>query len=178
MAERSTIARPYAQAIFQLAQKDGGFARWTETLELLAMVTRDSNLAPLLGSPRVSRDELAGLLIEIGGTRLDQAGQNLVRLLAEQRRLELLPEIKAQFAKLRAEAEGTLAARLITAQPVDAAACDRIAAALSKRLNRKVTLTTETDPSLLGGAVVRAGDMVIDGSVRGRLERMAADLSR
>jgi len=178
MAERSTIARPYAQAIFQLAQASGDFGRWSEALQLLTVAAQDPNLAPLLGSPRISRQELADLLIEIAGDRLDAAGRNLVRLLAEGRRLVLLPDIAAQYDELRAQAEGTIEARLITAQPVDATACDKIAAALSKRLNRKVTLTAETDPSLLGGAVVRAGDLVIDGSVRGRLERMAATLNR
>jgi F-type H+-transporting ATPase subunit delta len=178
MAERSTIARPYAQAIFLLAQKDGGFARWSDALELLATATQDPNLVPLLSSPRVGRQQLADLLIDVAGDRLDEAGRNLVRVLAEARRLALLPEIAGQYGQLRAVAEGTIDARLITAQPVDAAARERISAALSKRLNRKVTLTTETDPSLLGGAVVRAGDLVIDGSVRGRLARMAATLSR
>lgn len=178
MAERSTIARPYAQAIFELAQKGGDFARWSDALELLTTAARDPNLAPLLGSPRISREQLAELMIEIGGDRLDETGRNFVRVVADARRLSLLPEIAEQYNALRAQAEGTIDARLVTAQPVDAAARDKIAAALSQRLNRKVTLTAETDPSLLGGAIVRAGDMVIDGSVRGRLARMAATLGR
>lgn len=178
MAERSTIARPYAQAIFQLAEASGDFSRWSEALQVLAVAARDPNLESLLGSPRIGRQELAGLLIDIAGERLDQHGQNLVRLLADGRRLALLPDIAVQYEELRARAEGTIEARLITALPVDATASEQIAAALSKRLNRKVTLTTETDPELLGGAVVRAGDLVIDGSVRGRLERMAATLNR
>jgi len=178
MAELSTIARPYAQAIFEQAQASGDYARWTDMLELLGVVAQDENLAPLLGSPRIGRQALADFVIEIADERLDEAGRNLVRLLAEGRRLALLPEIGVQYNALRAEAEGTIEARLITALPVDATACESIAAALSKRLNRKVTLTAETDASLLGGAVVRAGDLVIDGSVRGRLERMAATLNR
>src|SRR5690625_663298 len=178
MAELSTIARPYAQAVFQLAEASGDYSRWSAALEVLNVAARDSNLEPLLGSPRIGRQELANLMIDIAGDRLDQQGQNFVRLLAEGRRLALLPEIAAQYEELRARAEGTIDARLITAQPVDATASDKIAAALSERLNRKVTLTTETDPSLLGGAVVRAGDLVIDGSGRGRLERMAANLNR
>ncbi|NLO81089.1 MAG: F0F1 ATP synthase subunit delta [Xanthomonadaceae bacterium] len=178
MAERSTIARPYAQAIFQLAEASGDFSRWSEALQVLSLAARDPNLRPLLNSPRISRQQLADLLIEVAGERLDQLGRNFVRVLAEGRRLALLPDIAALYEELRARAEGTIDARLITAQPVDATACEKIAAALSKRLNRKVNLTTETDPSLLGGAVVRAGDLVIDGSVRGRLERMAATLNR
>lgn len=178
MAERSTIARPYAQAIFELAQKDGDLARWSDALDLLTMAARDPNLAPLLGSPRIGRQALADLLIDLAGSRLNDAGRNFVRLLAETRRLVLLPDIATQYNQLRAEAEGTIDARLIVAQPVDAAARERIAAALSKRLDRKVTLAVETDPSLLGGAVIRAGDLVIDGSVRGRLASLAATLSR
>jgi F-type H+-transporting ATPase subunit delta len=178
MAEYSTIARPYAQGVFQLAKARNGFAKWSDMLEYATAVIRDPTMNALIGSPKMPRDRLAQLVIDICGDRFDEQGRNLVRLLAENRRLLVLPEIAAQYAALRAEAEATIHARLITAQPVAAEIQPRLEEALGKRLGRKVTLTTETDAHLLGGAIIRAGDLVIDGSVRGRLERLAATLSR
>jgi|HigsolmetaAR201D_1030396.scaffolds.fasta_scaffold00874_9 ATP synthase, F1 delta subunit len=178
MAEYSTIARPYAQGVFKAAQAAGNLAKWSEMLEFAAAVARDPTMNALLGSPRLTKEQLVELFLSVCGDRLDEQGRNLIRLLAENRRLQLLPQIAAQYAELRAEAEATVNARLITAQPVDPGTQQKVAQALSQRLQRKVTLSTETDASLLGGAIIRAGDLVIDGSVRGRLERLAATLSR
>ncbi len=178
MAELGTIARPYAQAVYQLARDTGQLAQWSEQLEFAAAVAKDGFMHGLLVSPRYSPAQLEEIVLAVCGDKLSDQGRNFIRLLAENRRLHLLPEIYAQFAKLRDDAERTLQARLISAQPVDSAAQEKIAEALGKRLNRKVTLTSEIDESLLGGAVIRAGDLVIDGSVRGRLERLAAGLNR
>lgn len=179
MAETTTVARPYAQAVFEIAraQKDA-LASWADMLELLAAVASDGAVRPLLGSPRLTAERKAELIIDICGDRLNDGGRNLVRLLSANGRLPLLPEISAQYRQLRAELERTVEATLITAQPVDDAAREQIAAALGKRLQRKVSLSTEVDEDLIGGAVVRAGDLVIDGSVKGRLERLTGALSR
>ena len=178
MAETSTIARPYAQAVFKLAKSSGDLAKWSDTLDYAAVVAGDDRVAPLFNNPRVTEEQVVKLFLDICGSNIDDKGVSLIRLLAENSRLGLLPEIAAQYSELRAKEEDTLQARLITARPVDDAVQKRLAEALGKRTGRKVTLSAETDESLLGGAVIRAGDLVIDGSVRGRLERLAHTLNR
>lgn len=178
MAELSTIARPYAQGIFSAAESAGNLQKWSEMLDVAAQAATVDDLEPLLNTSLVNRTELADLFIEVCGNTLDDQGKNLIRLLADNRRLGVLPQIREQFELLRGEAEGTIEATLIAAQDVDQATQDQVAKALGQRLNRKVALSTETDPSLLGGAVIRAGDLVIDGSARGRLERLADAMSR
>ena len=178
MAETSTIARPYAQAVFKLAKAGGDFSKWSEMLDYAAVVAGDQRVAALFNNPRVDGQQLVKLFVDICGSKIDEQGVNLIRLLAENRRLDLLPEIAVQYGDMRAAEEDTLQARLITARPVDDAVQKQLAEALGKRTGRKVTLSAETDESLLGGAVIRAGDLVIDGSVRGRLERLASTLNR
>lgn len=178
MAELSTIARPYAQGVFAVAQAGGNFQHWSGMLSIAAEAAQTEQLAPLLNTSLVNRTALAELFIEVCGDALDDQGKNLIRLLADNRRLGMLPQIHEQFELLRGEAEGTIDATMVAAQEVDQATQDKVAKALGQRLNRKVALSTETDPSLLGGAVIRAGDLVIDGSARGRLERLADAMSR
>ncbi len=178
MAEPYTIARPYAQAVFSLAREQGRLAEWSEMLALLATIADDERMGPVLSSPRPSAEELVTLFLDLCGEHLDQGGRNLVRLLAESRRLIALPVLHRQFEALRAEEEGTLQAVLTSAQPVDDAVRNTLAEALGRRLKRKVTLETTVDERLLGGAVIRAGDLVIDGSVRDRLQRLSTQLNR
>lgn len=178
MAELGNVARPYAQAVYELAKQKGTLVEWSDTLEFLAAVARDTQMQTLLASPRLSPAQTAEIFLAVCSDKLDDQGQNLVKLLAENRRLRALPEILEEYRQLRASAEKTLHARLISAQPVDQAAVDNIAKALGKRLNVEVTLASEIDADLLGGAIIRAGDLVIDGSVRGRLARLAAALGR
>jgi F-type H+-transporting ATPase subunit delta len=125
----------------------------------------------------VTPEELATLVIEIEGQHLDQEGGNFVRTLAENRRLALLPEISARFDELKNEAEGVIDVTVTSAAPLDDSQRGTLAAALERRLRRSVRLQCATDPALIGGAVLRAGDLVIDGSLRGRLERIAYELT-
>lgn len=178
MAEISTVARPYAQGVFRLAREHDALAHWSDQLDLAAAFIADQQMTLVLGSPRMTGDQKAELVIEVCGDGLDEQARNLVRLLIANRRINLMPEIALQYRRLRADAERTVEARLVTAQPVDDAVRDRVADALAKRLERKVTLETAVDESLIGGAIVHAGDMVIDGSVRGRLTRLAGVMSR
>jgi F-type H+-transporting ATPase subunit delta len=176
MAELSTLARPYAQAVFQLAQDRNELATWSHRLHLLATIAVDPQTRVLLDDPRLARARLEGLFIEVAGEALDVMGRNLVRVLSENNRLALLAEIAAQYEILKAEAENTVQAELVAAQPVSEAKQAQICEALKKRLGREVELRCSIDERLIGGAVIRAGDLVIDGSALGRLERLAATL--
>lgn len=178
MADFNTIARPYAQAAFKLAREKNSLASWSEQLAVLAAVVRDGQMQAILASPRLSPAKQRDLVLDICDAYLDDGGRNFVALLAENRRLIALPDVAAQYEALRSAEEGTLQARLISAKPVEDAVRDAVAEALGKRLSRKVSLQSEVDEALLGGAVIRAGDLVIDGSVRGRLSRLAASLNR
>ena len=176
MAEKSTIARPYAKALFELALGQKKLDVWSEVLARAATVVRDERVRTLLTSPHVTTDELADLVISVVGGNLDDDGRNSIRVLAQNRRLGFLPEIAAIYEKLKAEEENTVDVTVTSAVALDAALQKKFAAALKERLQHDVRLQCETDPSLLGGAVLRADDLVIDGSLRGRLERLSAEL--
>jgi len=178
MAELTTVARPYAQAVFERAQQTGRLADWSAMLQFAAAVAADGTMREAIEGTRLTRQQLADLFIEIGGDRLDQEGRNLIRLLAENRRLALLPEIAAVYEVLRAEAESTVEAQMISAYPLTEEQKQRIAESLKRRLGRNVNLTAEVDESLIGGAIIHAGDLVIDGSVRGKLDRLASAMNR
>lgn len=177
MAETTTIARPYAQAAFELARAENALPMWSEMLNFVAVVAKDTQIAALLNSPRVSRAQLAALFVSIAGERLNLQGSNFIRLLAENRRLDVLTEIAALYQMMRAAAEGVLEAEMISAQPVSDAQRAQMTVALKARLQRDVNLTVSTDASLLGGAIIRAGDLVIDGSARGKLAKLAVALN-
>lgn len=178
MAQTATIARPYAKAAFALAEQSRSFDGWQRQLELLAAFAREPGLRAAMGNPKLATSEIARAVTDAAGDKLDAQGRNLVALLAERKRLGVLPDILEQFVALRREAEKTVEVELVTAVPADAAAQQRFAGALEKKLGRKVQLSNRTDAGLIGGALIKAGDMVIDGSVRGRLEQLAIDLAK
>ena len=177
MAELSNIARPYARAVFELAKASADYSVWSEQLDMLAAVAADPNVGDLFNNPRVSRHDLVGVFTDICADQVDGNAKNLVRLLAQNRRLHALPAIAEQYEHLRAEAEQTVQAELESALPVSDTQQQRIVDALSQRMGRRVELTVKTNEELLGGAVVRAGDLVIDGSIRARLEKLATAIS-
>ena len=177
MADKSKIARPYAKAAFEEARDRGRLGPWSEALRMAAAVVSDPRVETLLGNPRVTPEQLAGLMIEIAGAALDEEGRNFVRTLAENHRLFVLPEISALFDELKAEEEGVVDVTVTSAVPLDESLRGKLAVALERRLKRTVRLQCETNPALIGGAVLRAGDMVIDGSLRGKLERIAYALA-
>lgn len=178
MSETITAARPYARAAFEFAQAGNRLENWSTQLGFLAIVATDPGMDGLIDNPTVSRDKVAEFVIGVCGDVLDTDGANLVRLLAENGRLMLLPEIYTLFEQMRAEAESSADAEVVSARPLDDAQQKTIVAALKKRTGREIRLTCKTDEALLGGAVIRMGDLVIDGSIRGRLEKMAATLIR
>lgn len=177
MAERRTTARPYAEAAFALARDARRLKPWSEMLGLLAAVVGDADMQPLLDDPRLPRERVAELIIEIGGRHLDSEAQNFVRILAENRRLALLPEIIELYEMRRAEAEAIVEADVTSAYALTDAEQRKISEALKRRLGREVRVTTRVDASLLGGIVIRAGDLVINGSVRGRIAALATHLN-
>jgi F-type H+-transporting ATPase subunit delta len=177
MADRSTIARPYAKAAFRQAQADSQLDRWSTLLDRAAAGIADARVASLIGNPRVTPTQLADLITAIAGEGVDDKSRNFLRLLADNRRLGFLPEIARLFQVLKDEAEGTVDVTVTSASAMQDGEREKITAALGRKFGRKVRVHTEVDASLIGGAVVRAGDLVIDGSIRSRLERMAYELT-
>ncbi|CAN5282421.1 F0F1 ATP synthase subunit delta [soil metagenome] len=182
MAEKATIARPYATAIFELAREHRQLAEWSRLLEAAAAVAHDERVRELLLSPTATPDELAvffiGICRETGASAVGEPGENFLRLLAHNHRLGLLPEIAEQFDAMKAKVENTIEVSLVSAHEVDAEHRARIQQALADRLGREVQLHCDIDKSLIGGAVIRAEDLVIDGSLRGRLDRLAGAMMR
>ena len=177
MAELSTIARPYAEAVFELAHESSTLAAWSEMLQLTAAIAADRDMLEIIGNANISREQVVKLFVDICGKNLSKEGQNLIKLLAENHRLMVLPEISLQFEELKAEAEKTIEAEVIAAYEVSPAQQKKIAENLKKRLGREVTLTCRVDNTLLGGAIIKAGDLVIDGSTQGQIQRLAIELA-
>jgi F-type H+-transporting ATPase subunit delta len=178
MAELATIARPYAEAAFKLAlETDGGITRWSDTLQLLDAAVADDGLGSRIGDPNVSDAALESVILGAFGERLDGQGRNFVQVLISNGRLDLVREIKAQYDELRREHEGVLEARIVSAMPMDDAQMRPLVAALEAKYKRRVNAQVEVDPQLIGGVRILVGDKVIDATVRGRLDAMAAALS-
>jgi F-type H+-transporting ATPase subunit delta len=177
MAERTTTARPYAKAIFALARKGNTLAETSASLLRAATVVADPRVHALLGSPHVTAAQLAEFVIGVTGAGLDEYGRNFITLLAQNRRLGFLPEIAALFEQMKAEVENAVDVEVVSATALSSDQESRYVAALQKKLGRSVRLHTKVDDSLLGGAVLKAGDLVIDGSIKGRLERLAIEMT-
>ena len=177
MADDATIARPYARAAFEHAHAAGQLAAWGEMLGKASVVLADAQVAPLVGNPHVRRADLVAFVAEIVGAAGDEKAGNFLRLLADNGRLALLPQIAEQYAALRAEVENTVDVTVTSAMPLTAEQSEKLSQALTRRLRRTVRLTAAVDPSLIGGAIVRAGDFVVDGSLRGRVERLGNIMS-
>lgn len=177
MTDKITIARPYAKAAFSEAQGAQQLGQWADALRAGAAVIEDPRVGPLLGDPRVTPAQLADFVIGVAANGLNETGQNFVRTLAENRRLAYLPEISVLFDELKDQAEGIVDVTVTSAAPLDAKQQQALSAALQRKLKRTVRLHCETNPALIGGAVLRAGDLVIDGSLRSRLDRIAYELT-
>jgi F-type H+-transporting ATPase subunit delta len=183
MADFGTIARPYARAIFDIALAADSLEVWSSGLAAAGAVAEDKSAREFLSRPELGTAEtsefMGSVLASIGDAAIfgSQEGRNLLKLLAENDRLGALAEISAQFDQLKAEQENRVAVTLVSASAVDAAQAEKISGALSRKLGRSVDLTLEIDASLLGGAIIRAKDMVIDDSLQTRLKRLASTLA-
>ena len=173
MAELSTLARPYAKAAFDFARDKGALAQWSEQLAVCAAVAADAGMASVLGNPSLTDEQQAQTLNEVCGDATSAEVKNFVVVLADNKRLPLLPEITTQFDLLKANLEKSVDVEVVSAFDLDDATAEKLAGVLGQKLEREVKVSTSTDADLLGGVLIRAGDLVIDGSVRGRLNKLA-----
>ncbi|MEO0574700.1 MAG: F0F1 ATP synthase subunit delta [Pseudomonadota bacterium] len=186
MAEQHTLARPYASALFDLADKAGSLDVWGDALQAMAEVTDHADIARLAANPSMDRSSLLGLLRDIASdvpaaapfTTQGGEGENLLSLLIENGRLSVLPEIAERFKALKDAAQSTVDVVITTAAAMSDAEQQEIARSLTSRLGSNVTIATSIDEDLIGGAVIRAGDFVIDGSVRAQLNRLSSTLAK
>lgn len=176
MAELTTLARPYAKAAFEFAQSQKQLTEWSAMLGLASSVSVDETIQQVIRVPRMTGAEKANTFVEVCGDKLDAKVQNFIHLLAENDRLLLLPEITELFELLKAEQEKSVDVEVTSAFALNNEQKDKLAKVLSARLSREVRLHATEDASLIGGVVIRAGDLVIDGSVRGKLASLAEAL--
>jgi F-type H+-transporting ATPase subunit delta len=175
-AQAITLARPYARAAFELAQADGSLANWSQALAFAAEVAKDPRVAALSTDPRVQPAQLVALHLP-NGDKADGAFGKFLGELAEKRRMTLLPEVGALYETYKREAESQLLVKVTSAMALDAAQAEQLKASLKRRFKREIELEIQVDPSLLGGVVIDTGSEVIDGSARGRLQRLASALT-
>jgi F-type H+-transporting ATPase subunit delta len=176
MVETATVARPYAEAVFGLAERAGAFANWLNMLAIMARVAAHPDMRTCIGNPNLGAKQLYDLFIELCREDFPVDARNFVRVLIANDRLALLPEIHQQFVELKNELEGVVEAEIRTAFPLDNAQINGIVADIARRLKRRVQPRVTVDKELIGGVRITAGDEVIDCSVRGKLEEMAAAL--
>lgn len=177
MAELSTLARPYAKAAFQYAADASDLQGWSNSLAVAAAVAAQDTVVKLLSSPSYTATQQAEKTIEVCGDALNEKSRSFVQVLAENRRLKLLPQIYQQFEVLKANREKTVEVSVVSASEISTEQQEKLASALSSKLERQVNMQVSIDDSLIGGVVVRAGDTVIDGSIRGRLAKLAEVLN-
>lgn len=181
MADFETAARPYAKAMFELAQSEDKLDQWQERLSLAGAVATDADMKAFVEQPAVLPRELGELFLSVvtaAGLESDNDFDNTIRLLAENSRLAALPAIAAQFAVLKQEAEGEIEVQVRSARELSAEQQQNIADSMAKRLGKKVSISTDIDDSLIAGAVITAGDLVIDGSASGRIEKLSLAVNK
>ncbi|KRS20504.1 ATP F0F1 synthase subunit delta [Alishewanella sp. WH16-1] len=175
MSDLTNIARPYAKAAFDFAVEQNALDAWLQMLGFAAEVAKHEQVAALLRTTGIAEQQ-AHLFIQVCGEQLNEQGQNLIKVMAENHRLLALPEVLAAFVEHKAAYEKEVTVDVTSATALNAAQQDKLIAALSQRLQRKVKLNCSVNPEVVGGMLIKAGDMVIDGSVRGKLDRLATAL--
>lgn len=176
MAEISTIARPYAVAAFKLAKEKKALAKWSAMLALASAVSRDEQLNTYIHDPKIDGQVLQDVFLKICGNKLDAAGQNLIKVLVEYKRLSILPAISDAFEALKAAEEGTLDAQIVAAVKPAATVTKDIVKKLEVKFGKKVSAEVVVDPEIIGGMKIIVGDTVIDASVKGQLQNLAYSL--
>lgn len=176
MAELATIARPYAEAVFELAKETDHFEQWSEQLGFLTAIVEDTAIKTVMGNPQVDKKTLTHLLLAICAEQIDTAGQNLVRLLIDNHRLAITPQLTIQYEQLKADYQQRIPVQITSSHAVTPAQQQAIEATLKARLGKTVDLNVILDESLIGGWLIHAGDEVIDLSIKGRLQQLANEL--
>ncbi len=178
MADNASLARPYAKAVFSLADESGAHEAWSSVLTQLSTVSQDGDFASLISDPRIDGAQLTKLLTELAGEHAPAGTENFINLLVTNGRVDALADIEQQFTELVAKAKAQVNAQVISAMALSDEQKASISAALETRLGLKVNLEETVDADLIGGAVIKAGDLVIDGSAKGRLEKLTSVLMR
>ncbi len=178
MTDFTTAARPYANAVYDLAHESSELDSWSDALTNLAAVVNDAQMSKLLDAPESGKSQKGELIIQVLGDKLNEQQQNLVKLMAENGRLKLMPDVLEQFEVARAKAENKVEAEVISAFELSAKQTSELVNTLKNKLGCEVTLTTTIDKSLIGGVVIKAGDIIIDASMKSQLNSLALSLGR
>ena len=176
MSELSTLARPYAEAVFKTAIENKSVAKWSDMLAFLSVVMQDKEMTAIVANPKVTQDQLTQLLLDICQDQLTKEGVNLLKLLVQNDRLILAPQISELYESFKAEHEGYIDVEVISAYALSKDEQKKFATTLEKQLDKKVHITTSIDKTLIGGFLAKAGDKVIDGSIKGQLQQLAKKL--
>jgi F-type H+-transporting ATPase subunit delta len=177
MAELSTIARPYAQALFATAKAEGALAAWVDVADELGALTAHPRVAEVIADPKLGPEQIFDLLSGLMKTKLPPSGVNFLRTLIDNGRLAAMPEVARQLRALKNAAEGVADCLIETAYPLEPAQVNELLAALTKRFGLKLKPEVKVDPDLIGGVRIAVGDQVLDTSVRSRLQAMKAALT-
>ena len=177
MLEKTTIARPYAEAAFEQAQEENALKAWSEMLAVLAAVVSDDQMESLIENPHITDEQLMQIITSVTGDSLGKTQSNFIRILIEAERLLFTPQMAELFEMRRLDAEGLANVEVVSAYPLDDTQRNRISEIMAKRLNRKIELEESTNKDLIGGAIIRNGDSVIDASLRGQLEELRNELA-
>jgi F-type H+-transporting ATPase subunit delta len=177
MLEKTTIARPYAQAAFNQASEERDLGKWSSMLKLISTIVSDPLMRSVINNPRHGDEQLFSIIEDIAGDTLSKTGKNFLKILIQAGRLAVVPEIFLLFEKKRADAEGLAEVEVISAFPLLEDQQKTIAKVMATRLGKKIEIKTSIDSSLIGGAVIRTGDSVIDASIRGRLKQLANEFA-
>jgi F-type H+-transporting ATPase subunit delta len=177
MAEPVTLARPYAKAVFQSARDNDTLATWSKSLRDIALVAEDNKVREVLSSPLLTAEDQAATFTKLFGNEISDSVKSFIQILAYHGRLPLLGEVSGLFEEFRAQEEKSIEAVITTAFEVGPETLESLVEALKKNLNREVSVISAVDPSLIGGAIIRAGDTVIDSSVRGKLEKLTESIN-
>ncbi len=176
MAEAITVARPYAEAIFKLGVAKDNLAQWSKILQLCAEIAGNDQVKLLIGNPIVSADKLCAIFLEVGRGKFNEEAKNLIKILAENKRILVLPQISQLYEQLKAQHEGTLEAKIVSAFALESKQLKKLVENLELKFKRKIEPQVSIDPELIGGVKVEVGDEIFDASVRGKLEAMAIAL--